>query len=201
MLRRYAGALGRRRCLIGGRRRRIDADLVPRLALVLELHHPVDEGVDGVVGAKPDVVARVPFGTTLPDNDVACHDAFAAVLLDAAVLRIRIAAVARGTDAFFMCHCRPRSTEGNVVDTDFGEALAMPTLARVVLSALLLEHDDLLAAAVTQDLAGDLGPAQPGHAGPDIVAVVTEENVVEFDGAPGVPDERWDLIRAARLDT
>ena len=125
----------------------------------------------------------------------------AAVLLDAAVFRIRIAAVARGADAFFMCHWIPRSAEGNVVDTDFGEALPMSALARVVLPALLLEDDDLVAATVTDDFAGDLGAAQRRNAGLDVVAVVAEEDVVELDLAAGVADERRDLVRAAGFDT
>src|SRR5262245_5023869 len=146
----------RRRSGLGGR---VDADLVLRAVLVLEFHNAVDEGVDGVVRAKADVVAGMPLRAALADDDVAGDHALTAVLLDAAVLGIRIAAVARGADAFLMSHWKPRSAEGNVVDADFGEALPVAALARVVFPALLLEDDDLLAAAVPDDLAGDLGPA------------------------------------------
>lgn len=78
----------------GGFLHGVDADFVARLALVLELHHAVDERVDGVVGAQADVAAGVPFCAALADDDVASDDAFAAVLFDATILRIAVAAVA-----------------------------------------------------------------------------------------------------------
>src|SRR5689334_18770519 len=93
------------------------------------------------------------------------------------------------------------SAEGNVVDADFSEALPMTALARVVLSALLLEDDDLLAAAVSDDFARDLRAAQRGNAGFDVLAVVAEEDVVEFDLDAGIADERRDFVGATRLDT
>src|SRR4051812_26444617 len=93
---------GRRRNAVG--RRGVDAHLVATLALVLELHDAVDEGVDRVVRTQANVVARVPLGAALTNDDVAGYDALTAVLLHAAVLRIRIAAVAGGADALFMCH-------------------------------------------------------------------------------------------------
>src|SRR5215475_16020420 len=135
------------------RRRGIDADLVARAAVVLELHDAVDERVDRVVRAEADVPARVPFGAALADDDVPGHDLLAAVLLDAAVFRVGVASVARGADALFMCHSKPRSAEGNVVDPNFGEALPVAALAGVVLPALLLEDDDLVASPVPNDLA------------------------------------------------
>src|SRR5262252_1231713 len=188
----------RRSCADPGRdlrrRRGVDADLVARAAVVLELHDAVDEGVDRVVRAEADVAARVPLRAALAHDDVARDDLLAAVLLDAAVLRIGIAAVARGADALFMCHRRPRSAEGNVVDLDFGEALPMPALARVVLSALLLEDDDLVAAAVTNDLTRHLGALERRHAGLDRVAVVAEEHLVELDRAASFAFEARDLV-------
>src|SRR4051812_13676555 len=100
-----------------------------------------------------------------------------------------------------MCHSRSRSTEGNVVDADFGEALPMSALARVVLPALLLEDDDLVTAPMTDNFARDLGTAQRGHAGPDRVAVVAEEDLVELDRSAGLACEGGNLVRATRLDT
>src|SRR5262249_39391825 len=134
-------------------------------------------------------------------DDVPGHDLLAAVLLDAAVFRVGVASVARGADALFMCHSKPRSAEGNVVDPNFGEALPMAALARVVLPALLLEDDDLVASPVPNDLAGHLGALKRGHAGLDRVAVTAEEDLVELDGAAGVAGESGKLIGAARLDT
>src|SRR5258708_5040452 len=50
--------------------RRIDADLVARLALVLELHDAVDQRVDRIVRAEPDVVAGVPARAALTEDDI-----------------------------------------------------------------------------------------------------------------------------------
>src|SRR4029079_18483482 len=87
-------------CLRSGRgrglgRHRVDADLEARLALVLELHHAVDERVDRVVGPETDVLPRVPARAALRHDDVAGHDPLTAELLDAAVFRVAVAAVAR----------------------------------------------------------------------------------------------------------
>ena len=65
-----------------------DRDLESLLVLVLELHDAIDERVDGVVGADADVASRVPLGAALANDDVARGNELAAVLLDAAVLRI-----------------------------------------------------------------------------------------------------------------
>src|SRR4249919_3291961 len=77
----------------------------------------------------------------------------------------------------------------------------MPALPRVVLSALLLEDDDLLAAAMANDFARHLGAAERGNTGLHRVSVVAEQNVVELDLAAGIADERRDLVRAAGFDT
>jgi hypothetical protein len=61
-----------------------------------------------------------------------------------------------------MSHGIPRSTEGNVVDSDFGEALTMPAFPRVVLPAFLLEDDDFLTAAVADDFAVTFAPLSEG---------------------------------------
>src|SRR5678815_930443 len=69
--------VGQKTQLGGGRSGRlgIDAHLVARLALVLELHDAVDERVDRVVRAEADVLSRVPLRAALPDDDVAGDDA------------------------------------------------------------------------------------------------------------------------------
>lgn len=71
-----------------------DADLEALLVLVLELDDAVDERVDRVVGAEPDVFARVPLGAALTDDDVARDHELTAELLDSAVLRIGSTTVA-----------------------------------------------------------------------------------------------------------
>src|SRR5688572_20514297 len=169
-----------------GRRRlfgncRVDADLVAALVLVLELHDAFDEREDRVVVAHADVGARMPLRSALADNDVAGDHALAAELLDAAVFRIAVAPVSRRADAFLMSHMAASLSERDVRDADFGEALPVPLLAGVVLPALELEDDDLLAAAVLDDLAGHLGTGQRRNAGVHGAAVGAEENVIEFD--------------------
>src|SRR2546430_9586919 len=72
----------------------VDADLVPRPALVLKLHDAVDQRVDREIAAKTDVAARMPLRSALPDDNVARDDFLAAELFDAAVLRIAVASVA-----------------------------------------------------------------------------------------------------------
>src|SRR4051794_4400383 len=76
----------------------------------------------------------------------------------------------------------------------------MAALSRVVFSAFLLEDDDLLAAAVPNDLAGHFCAAERRNPCLDRVAVVAEEDVVELDLAAGIADERRNLVCAARLD-
>src|SRR5919198_876281 len=164
---RHAGALGtsaRALLLALGRRRDvrlwarfesgIDADAEARAVLVLELHDAVDQGVDRVIRPHADVAPRVVLRAALTDDDVPRAHALAAELFDAPILRVAVTTVAAGADALLVCHERP-SAEGNVVDTDFGEPLPVPLLPRVVLPALELENDDLLAAAVPYDLPGD----------------------------------------------
>src|SRR5918998_486091 len=49
------------------------------------------------------------------------------------------------------------SAEADVVDPDLGKALPVPLLPCVVLPTLELEDDDLVATAMADDLANDLG--------------------------------------------
>src|SRR5689334_12789132 len=74
---------------------RIHADFVAAAVLVLELHHAIDQRVDGKIGAETDVASRMPLRAALADDDVAGNDFLAAELLHAAVLRIAVATVAR----------------------------------------------------------------------------------------------------------
>ena len=68
------------------------------------LHDAVDQGVERVVVSLADIPAGMEAVADLPDEDVAGDDLLAAEPLDAPLLRLRIAAVAAGTLAFFMCH-------------------------------------------------------------------------------------------------
>src|SRR5205814_3261535 len=82
----------------------IDADLVSLPILVLELHYSVHESEDRIIGSETDVGARMKPGAVLPNDDVAGAHALAAEPLHTLVLRVAVAAVARGADSFLMCH-------------------------------------------------------------------------------------------------
>src|SRR5690606_1244264 len=84
---------------------RVDADLLAAtLRVGLELHLAIDEGVDGVVAAEPDVASRMEAGAALTDDDGPGLHHFAVVMLDAEALTGAIAAVPGAAHAFLMCH-------------------------------------------------------------------------------------------------
>jgi hypothetical protein len=144
----------------------------------------------------------MPLGAALTDDDVAGDHFLAAELLHATVLCIGVAPVARGAYAFLMSHCilsSPASAERDVVDTDFGEALTMSLLFRVVLPATELEDDDLLAEPVLDDLRGHRGALQHRNAGFDVRAVGAKEDFVELDLRASIAEHRRDAERLARL--
>src|SRR5205807_9250140 len=78
----------------------LDTDLVSLAVLVLELHHAIDEREDRVVRSHTHIAAGMPLRADLAEHDVAGNDSLAAKLLHAAEFRIRVATVARRTDAF-----------------------------------------------------------------------------------------------------
>src|SRR4051812_21740080 len=69
--------------------------------------------------------------------------------------------------------------EGDVLDADLGKALPMALLFRVVLAALHLEDDDLVALAVLDDLAGDVRPFYSWRADVRFIALGAEDDVIE----------------------
>src|SRR5690606_11272109 len=73
-------------------------------ATLLEGHTAVDEGEQRVVTALPDVLAGVELGAALAHDNVAGPHHLAAVPLDAAPLRIGVAAVLGRAAALFVCH-------------------------------------------------------------------------------------------------
>src|SRR5436190_2064740 len=92
----------------------------------------------------------------------------------------------------------PRSAEADVVDANFGEALTMSALPRVILSALVLEHDDLVATAVLDDLTGDFGTLEHRHTRADVVTVGAEQHFVELDVTAGGLHDELELVRAKK---
>ena len=75
--------------LCGGRLfQRIDADEFSRAAFVFKLHYAVKQREECIVLASADVLPGFPFGASLPRNNIAASNAFAAKLLKAQSLRI-----------------------------------------------------------------------------------------------------------------
>src|SRR6185436_12278828 len=84
------------------------------------------------------------------------------------------------------------SAEADVVHAHLGEPLPVTLLPAVVLPALVLEDDDLLAAAVAQHLGRDGGAAEHRRAQLDGVAVGAEEDLLELHGLAGLHIHRLD---------
>src|SRR5205807_8889814 len=86
---------------------RVDADFQPLLVLVLELDLPVHQGEEGVVRRTAHVGAGMKLGAPLPHQDMAGPHVLAPEPLDAEVLGIRVAPVARGADTLLVRHDLP----------------------------------------------------------------------------------------------
>src|SRR5215217_2549078 len=91
------------------------------------------------------------------------------------------------------------SAEADVVHAHLGEPLPVALLPAVVLAALVLEDDDLLAPAVAQHLGRDGGAIEHRGAQLDGVAVGAEEDLLELDGLAGLRIHRLDANGLARL--
>ena len=89
MLRCDSGRLwGEFGCTLG-----VDADEFTFAAFIFELNEAFDQGEERVVLAAADVVAGLPFGSTLACKDIAAEDLLAAEFLKPKPLCIRVAAV------------------------------------------------------------------------------------------------------------
>src|SRR5688572_719879 len=86
------------------RHNRLDVHIFAAELAVAETDATVDQCKKGMILAQADVVARVPLRAALAHDDVAGANHFAAELLHAKALGLRIAPVARGAACFFMCH-------------------------------------------------------------------------------------------------
>src|SRR5205823_12994035 len=93
---------------LGVRLRRHDRDH-PAGAAALELDRARGAGVDRVVLADADPVARLEAGAALAHDDLAAGHGLTGEHLHAKALGVRVAAVARGAEALLMRHCLPPS--------------------------------------------------------------------------------------------
>src|SRR5690606_20292052 len=184
--------------LTSGGRDHVDGAALLR-ALDGELDGAVDQREQRVVAAQADARTRMELGAALADDDVAGLDGLAAVHLHAEVLRVGVAAVARGTYALLVCHdcvsCLLLVAGGDAGDLDFGVVLPMPHLLLVVLAAAELDDADLVGAAVADDLGGDRG-ALERVADLDAIGVAEHQDVAEGDL---VADFRGQELDAQRL--
>src|SRR5207342_1177500 len=164
-----------------------------------ELDLAVHEREQRVVAAEADARTRVELRAALANDDVAGFDGLATVQLDAQVLRVGVAAVARRTYALFMCHgcCSLLLVAtGNAGDLDFGVMLPVAHLLAMVLAAAELHDAHLVGAAVALDGGGDAG-ALERVAKLDAFAVAEHEHVVERDLLAGFDVEQFDAQRLA----
>src|SRR3954452_18429882 len=83
--------------------RRDDGDDAAAAAFA-EVDRARGAGVDRVVLADPDAVARLEAGPALTHDDLAAGDGLAGEDLHAEALRVRVAAVAAGAEALLVCH-------------------------------------------------------------------------------------------------
>ena len=72
--------------------------------LLHELHDAITLGVEGVVLAHTNVLARVVLGAALTDDDVASDGCLSTENFHSESLTCGLATVLGTTDAFFVCH-------------------------------------------------------------------------------------------------
>lgn len=75
----------------------------------LEFHFAVNQGKNSVITAETDIKSGLELGSALANDDRPSRHLLPTVGLDAAVLRIAIAAIARAALTFLMCHYVTRS--------------------------------------------------------------------------------------------
>src|SRR5688500_9502601 len=89
--------------------------------------------------------------------------------------------------------------EGDILDANLGEALPMALLFRVVLPALHLEDDDLVALSLLHDLASDMRTLESRRADMGLVPVGAKNDVVERDLGASVTRKARNSDRLSRL--
>ena len=74
------------------------------LSAVLELDHPGNSGIEGVVFASSDVLARLEASSTLTDQDGSTAHRRTTEGLNAEALGVTVPPIARTALAFLVCH-------------------------------------------------------------------------------------------------
>ena len=71
----------------------------------IEAHLPINERKDRVIAPEAHVLTRQKLRSTLPDDDIAGDDCFAAKFFHTQAFADAIPAVFDAALSFFMCHC------------------------------------------------------------------------------------------------
>jgi hypothetical protein len=176
-----------------------NADEVSRLAELLVLDDTVNLCKERIITADTDVHAGTEPGSPLTHEDASgCH-ALAPVPLDAEVLRVAIATVARTSNAFLVCHTIPLLLD----DLRYlypGLPLAMAAPDAIAFAPFLFEDNDRIALMVIQD--GPLYPRAGEVGGSDThrCAVSHKEHMIEADAGPGLFMQAGDNDRVVGVD-
>jgi hypothetical protein len=152
--------------------------------LVAERHHAINQRKQAVIATTADIAASVEFGTALAHDDRASSDGLAAESLDAEHLRFRVATVARGAAAFFLCHgvlllVQLFSVDGR--DFYLSEVLAMALAFLIVFAAAHFENANFFATAMSHDLSHDRSTRYERRANYQICTVTNGQNFGEGD--------------------
>ena len=82
----------------------LDGIDIDAATVLVETHFAFDEGVNRVITTNTDVLAGVPLGAALAEDDVAGNNFLAAKFFHSAALALAIATVLDATLSFFMGH-------------------------------------------------------------------------------------------------
>jgi len=121
-------------------------DALVALALV-EVHCAVDESIQSVILTNSNAVTRIVLRAALANDDVAGLHLLATPDFHAKSLSCALATVLRTTYTFFMCHnvVPPTFLSDYLLDYYFRELFAVSVLLAIVLAALHLEDNHLVA--------------------------------------------------------
>ena len=195
-----------RRWLLGSRSlvdHRIDCDEGTTLASPLvETNNSVRESKEGKILAPSDVATRFHGAADLTNQDVAGSNNLAAEFLDAAALRLRVAAVLDRTLSFFMCHGGPpldADLSGDLRDLEFGVRLPVTLLFAVVPARFEFVDDDLRAATLAGNCSANHSSGDRRRTDLNTVATAHQENL-QVKCAAHLKGELLDLYQVPNCD-
>ena len=133
--------------------RRNDTDLLAILrAAVKKLYFAISRGVQRVIFAYSDILARMETRSSLADDDAPRGDRLTTIGLDAEPFTFGIATVTGATACFLMRHFSCLLSAVDRRDLDLGVPLPMARLLTVMLTSIEFHDANLLVPAVANDL-------------------------------------------------